>query len=116
MRSAADGKRKSGSCQCHAQSNLKSRHLSKKGQSIPDKFYGFDGEGDPDRYLLDYAFRDDAYRLVVLHLPLSIEELLKAHLYRTIRSISGNRIFSRNIEFVQALRFKETIDGRQSWV
>jgi hypothetical protein len=84
------------------------RHVQ-EGLSILESFYGFDREGDPDRYLQGSAFRDDAYRIVVLHFHLSIEELLKALLYR---SISRKRTFSReqNVEFIQRLGFRDTID------
>lgn len=84
----------------------------REGLSVLYAFYGFDRERDPDRYLQDSAFRDDAYRIIVLHFHLSIEELLKANLYRAIRAISSNRTFSKkqNVEFIQGLRSRQTID------
>ncbi len=76
-----------------------------EGQGLLDHFYGFSREDDPDRYLLQDEFRQDAYRIIVFQLQLAIEELVRSFVFDKLTTPPdpGTFTYKENVQFVRDL-------------
>ena len=83
-----------------------------EGRDLLDNFYGFSREDDPDRYLLKDQFRQDVYRLIVIHFQLSIEELVRSFVYKRLTSPPdpGTFTYEKNVGFVYNLNSRHLLE------
>jgi hypothetical protein len=84
----------------------------REGRDLLDDFYGFSREGDSARWFQKEAFRQDAYRLIILQFQLSIEELLRSFLFEKLTTDPDPGTFSykENVEFVVGLTARQVLD------
>lgn len=77
----------------------------REGRELLDHFYGFSRKDDPDRYLLQNEFRQDAYRIIVIEMHLAIEELVRSFLFEklTVEPDPGTFTSKENVKFVVGL-------------
>lgn len=84
----------------------------REGKDLLDHFYGFSREDDPDRYLLQDEFRQDAYRIIVFQLQLAIEDLVRSFVFEklTIPPDPGTFTHKENVQFVKDLEALPLLD------
>ncbi len=79
----------------------------KEAYNLLNYFYNLDDTEYPS--LQADTFRDDVFRLVIIHLHLAIEELVKSFIYQNLPS-KRTLTTKQNIEYVQQLTSKQAID------
>ena len=83
-----------------------------EARDLLDYFYGFSREDDPDRYVQQDQFRQDAYRLIVIQYHLSIEDLVRSFVFERVTSPPDPGTFSyeKNVEFVYNLNSRQLLE------
>jgi hypothetical protein len=84
----------------------------REGRDLLDHFYGFSQKDASGRWLQKEAFRQDAYRMIILQLQLSIEELLRSFVFEKVTTDPDPGIFGykQHVEFVVGLSTRQLLD------
>src|ERR1039458_7026036 len=84
----------------------------REGRDLLDYFCGFSRQDDPDRYSMQDAFRQDAYRLIVIQFHLSVEQLVRSFVFEKLPSPPDPGTFTdeKNVEFVDNLSSRQLLE------